>query len=152
LKINNSGFTSNIRPKKIIREAFESIISKNQHRVYMSELVAERIASRMEAIQLAQDRFAKAMTRYAAHLESHTSAIEGLNKASHELAKSAAEHNNILTRLVRLLELSPAGVEKIIPQHEEEIKAENAVVPSGCQKRWQLQNKDEQNMLFLVEN
>jgi len=129
--------------RKILGGVFGSIISRNQHRIYMSVQVAERILREMEEIHRAQSQFARAMTHYAEQLKSHTSAIEGLSKASHELTISAAEQNKVLTRLIKLLEQSPAGVEKMIPEPEEEKEAETIVFPPGCYGRRRSQNRDE---------
>jgi len=129
--------------RKMLDGVFGSIISKHQSRIYMSELVVERMARGMDEIQLAQDRFAKAMIQYSEQIENHTSAIEGLSKASHELTISAAEQNKVLTRLIKLLEQSPAGVEKMIPEPEEEKEAETIVFPPGCYGRRRSQNRDE---------
>jgi septation ring formation regulator EzrA len=97
----------------------------------------------MEEIQQAQEQFALAMTQYAEQLKSHTSAIEGLSKASRELTDSAAEQNKVFSRLVKLLERVPAGAE-LIASEPEENKAENTTFPSGCYRRRLIQNKDEQ--------
>ena len=123
---------------------FASIIRKNQYRIYMSEQVAKRIVRGMEEIQRAQDRFAGAMTQYAEQLNIHTSAIKDISKAAHELTKSAAEQNKVLTRIIKLVEQPTVGVKQIIPEPEEEAKAENIVFPPGCYRRRLLQNKDEQ--------
>ena len=130
--------------RKILGGVFASTISKNRYRIYISEPVAERIARGMEEIQRAQDKFARAMTQYSEQLKSHTSAIEGLSKASHELTMSAAEQNKFLTRLTALIEQPPAVGEDIIPEQEEESELRNIAYPPGCYKRRPQQNKDEQ--------
>ncbi len=127
--------------RKTLGDIFNKFISKNQFRIYMSEQMVDRIESRMEEVQQAQDRFARAMTQYAEHLKSHTSAIEGLNKASHELANNAADQNKVLTRLIEFMKQPPAGIEQIIPKPEEETIAKNIVFPPGCYRRRRLQNK-----------
>jgi len=129
--------------KKLLGSVFASVISRNQYCIYMSEQVLERIERGMEEIQQAQDRFARAMTQYAEQLKGHTESIEGLSKASHELTKSAAEQNRVLIRLFKLVEQPAAGMEQIIPEPEEEAKAENILFPPGCYRTWQLQNKDD---------
>ena len=99
----------------------------------------------MEEIERAQEEFAGAMMQYAEQLKSHTSAIEGLSKASQELSQSAVEQNKFLIRLTKLIEQSPGGVEEqIIFEPKEEIKEENIVYPPpGCYKRRLLHYKDE---------
>ena len=132
--------------RKLLGGVFSSITSKNRYRIYLSIQIAENILRGMEDMERAQDRFARAMSQYAEQLKRHTSAIEGLSKASNELAKSAVEQHNFLTRLARLIEQPSAGVEEqIISKPKEEIKVKNVVYPPpGCYKRRLLQNKDKQ--------
>ncbi len=54
----------------------------------------------MNNTEQALDKFAAAISEYAQHLASHTSAIQGLSEASHELKKGAAEQNRVLISLV----------------------------------------------------
>ena len=140
--MENNGNEVTMSLRNILGGIFTSTKSKNQHRIYQSEHVVERIARGMEEMQRAQNQFAIAMTQYAEQLKSHTSAIEGLSKASRELTDSAAEQNRIFTRLAKIAEQLPAEVDTIIPELEE-TKAEKTVFPSGCYRRRLLQNKDE---------
>ena len=130
--------------RKILGGVFGSIISRNQHRIYMSAQVVERIEREMEAIQGAQEQFAKAMMQYTEVLESHTTAMQGLSEASHKLSKNAAEQNKLITRLMEFLEQPTSEVAKVIPELELVPKVENIVFPPGCYRRRRLQKKDEQ--------
>jgi signal peptidase I len=68
---------------------------------------------RMNATEDALQKFAGAVAEYAQHLASHTSAIQGLSEASHELKKGAAEQNQVLAALLdtinRINTTTPAG-------------------------------------------
>lgn len=82
-----------------------------------------RLSQRFEATEKAMDKFADAMQLYAQHLASHTSAIQGLSEASHELKGSAAEQNRILSRLSKMLVKQRAReevsrVEKVVNEFE----------------------------------
>lgn len=118
--------------RKLLGGVFASSASKNQGRIYMSKQVVERLERQMEEIQRAQDRFARAIIQYSEQLKSHTDSIEGLSQASRGLAESAAEQNKVLIRLIQFVEQTPAQVERIISEPEEEIQAENTVFPPGC--------------------
>jgi hypothetical protein len=56
----------------------------------------EAAEKKMDTTEQALLQFSSAIADYAKHLASHTSAIEGLSQASHELKKSAAEQNRVL--------------------------------------------------------
>ncbi|HEY32960.1 MAG TPA: signal peptidase I [Dehalococcoidia bacterium] len=58
------------------------------------------LEERIESTEQTLSRFSSAIEEYAKHLESHTSAIQGLSEASQELKKSAAEQNQVLARLL----------------------------------------------------
>jgi signal peptidase I len=48
----------------------------------------------------ALEKFSTAVSEYAKHLASHTSAIQGLSEASHELKRGAAEQNRVLSAIM----------------------------------------------------
>jgi methyl-accepting chemotaxis protein len=60
----------------------------------------ETTEKKMDSTEQALQKFAAAVAEYAQHLASHTSAIQGLAEASHELKKGAAEQNRVLAILV----------------------------------------------------
>ncbi len=82
--------------RRLFRTVLFPVIEEN----YRANLV---LAQRFEAIETALDKFADAMQLYAQHMVSHTSAIQGLSEASHELKVSAAEQNRILGLLAKTL-------------------------------------------------
>jgi len=72
-----------------------------------SRVMAQRIEATekgMAGTQQALQNFASAITQYAEHLKSHTSAIQGLSEASQELRTGAAEQNRILERIAGTME------------------------------------------------
>jgi len=87
--------------RKLHRIAFSPVIqaSYRNNRVLAQKI--EGTESRMNATEQALEKFAGAIELYAQHLSSHTSAIQGLAGASHELKNSAAEQNRVLMHLMR---------------------------------------------------
>ena len=83
----------------------------------------------MESTQKALEQFASAMSEYAGHLRSHTSAIQGLSEASHELKNGAAVQNEVLIRLVETMEQGVPKKEQVIPKIEQVIPKIEQVVP-----------------------
>lgn len=59
----------------------------------------EATEEKMNNTEQALEKFAAAVAEYAQHLASHTSAIQGLSEASHELKRGAAEQNRVLMSL-----------------------------------------------------
>ncbi len=81
-----------------------------------SHLLERRIATTEKGVigtEQALTRFASAIDVYATHLQSHTSAVQGLSEASHELKWGAAEQNKVLSRLTEVIEriASPQRIE-----------------------------------------
>ena len=58
---------------------------------------------KMNSTEQALEKFPSAIAEYAQHLSSHTSAIQGLSEASHELKRGAAEQNRVLARLMETM-------------------------------------------------
>ena len=87
----------------IHRGVFAPVINeeKRSSRVLTRKLDATE--QKMNATEQALDKFAAAIAEYAKHLSSHTSAIQGLSEASHELKKGAAEQNQVLMRLAETM-------------------------------------------------
>jgi hypothetical protein len=72
-----------------------------------SQLLSRKIEStehRMYGTEQALEKFAAAISDYATHLSSHTSAIQGLAEASQELKMSAADQNRVLAHLLKNME------------------------------------------------
>ncbi len=90
--------------QKIHRGIFAPVIEETLHD---TETLAQRMDGTekvMAKTQEALSSFATAMSEYAEHLRSHTSAIQGLAEASHELKRGAAEQNKALEHIVEALQ------------------------------------------------
>ena len=96
-------------------------------------------------------KFASAIELYAQHLSSHTSAIQGLSEASHELKRSSAEQNKVIMRLMENMgqpgfRMEPteqpktqkddviSQVEQTIRHLEKTMPEEGQAHPPGCFK------------------
>lgn len=113
------------------RGIFAPVIEENQH--------ASRVLDqRMETTERVLDKFTSAIEVYAQHLESHTTAIQGLSEASQELKKGAAEQNRVLARLLGSTEQpSPEKIEEPAPEVEE------TQFPPGCVRSHQKDTKED---------
>jgi len=90
------------------------------------------MAQRMERTEQVLGKFTSAIEVYAQHLQSHTTAIQGLSEASQELKKGAAEQNKVLTRLMEVMGETRPKVEEITPVEEIMPKVEKVKFPPGC--------------------
>ena len=93
----------------------------------------------MNSTEKALEKFAAAIELYAQHLSSHTSAIQGLSEASHELKRSAAEQNRVLAHLFESVtkpgQTAPAPqLEKAAPQAERKALAPAEPTPVTARK------------------
>jgi len=112
--------------QKVHRGIFAPVIKENENASQVIEQRMETAEKGVEYTQQALNNFAQAMTEYAQHLKSHTSAIQGLSEASHELKRGAAEQNGVLIRVME-------AVEQVNPRKEEkppEVKLTG--FPPGC--------------------
>lgn len=83
-----------------IKRAFSRWLQSGNNPVIGRDSYVEvSLARRFEFTERALHEFAGAMEKYAEHMASHTSAIQGLSEASHALKGSAAEQNRILGHL-----------------------------------------------------
>ncbi len=82
------------------RRIFSPVINEEKRINWMITSKIAATEEKMIATEEALGKFATAITDYAQHLSSHTSAIQGLNEASHELKKGAAEQNLALMRFM----------------------------------------------------
>ena len=113
----------------------------------------ETTEKKMDSTEQALEKFSAAIAEYAQHLASHTSAIQGLAEASHELKRSAAEQNKVLAHLMQNREEPKRGAAEAPREHfaaaerlniEAAIKAnlestkpeekEGKTAPPGCSK------------------
>ncbi len=81
------------------------------------------LSRRFEATEAALDKFASSMELYSRHLESHTSAIQGLSDASSELKKSAIEQTRVITHILKTMEYKTyrediSRLEGVVREHE----------------------------------
>ncbi len=88
--------------RKLHRVVFSPVIEETNRN---NQMLTEKISStekKMDSTTQALEKFAGAVALYAQHLASHTSAIQGLSEASHELKRSAAEQNKVIVRLLEM--------------------------------------------------
>ncbi|MFH1650884.1 MAG: signal peptidase I [Chloroflexota bacterium] len=87
--------------RKLQTGIFSPVIreSHRTNRVLVQKI--EGTEQRMNSTEQALEKFSVAVAEYAQHLASHTSAIQGLAEASHELKNSAAEQNRVLAQLIQ---------------------------------------------------
>ena len=83
-------------------------IVKRSPAITLPKLIEQKINTTEQALE----KFAGAIAEYAQHLASHTSAIQGLSEASHELKRSAAEQNRVLIHLMENLG-QPVNIQEI---------------------------------------
>jgi signal peptidase I len=117
---------------KVHRGLFAPVIEESQR---SSEALAKRIQTTEKGVEFTQqalNNFAAAMAEYAEHLKSHTSAIQGLSEASHELKKSAAQQNKVLERLVTAMEPKTPAQDEPAPADKLAPKPAKAKYPPGC--------------------
>jgi len=93
----------------------------------------ERAEQRINVTEQALEKFALAIAEYAEHLKSHTSAIQGLAEASHELKNSAAEQNRVLVNLVENMAVISSARLAREPEKPEEavLRAESRTAPEA---------------------
>ena len=121
--------------QKIHRGIFAPVIRET---VRDTETLAQRMDGTekvMSQTQEALSSFATAMAEYAEHLRSHTSAIQGLAEASHELKRGAAEQNKVLEHIAEALQQrKPSTEEAPSPEKPAAPAPEKAKYPPGCVK------------------
>ncbi|MCJ7606089.1 MAG: hypothetical protein MUO19_08695, partial [Dehalococcoidales bacterium] len=104
----------------------------------------EATETKMSATENALEKFAGAVAEYAQHLASHTSAIQGLSEASHELKRGAAEQNKVLAALLENIgKINPPSPETAAPEVEEPVVEKPAKKDSttpGCARKraWEI--------------
>ncbi len=116
--------------RSLQRGIFSPVIEENQRTSRVLEQRIQKTETEVVGSQQALEKFAGAIAEYAQHLKSHTSAIQGLSEASHELKNGAAEQNKVLARMLQVMETAtpPAKVPEEITTPEVEQKK----FPPGC--------------------
>jgi signal peptidase I len=82
------------------RGIFSPILMEEKRANRMLSRQLEGTEKKMEHTEEALEKFSAAVAEYAKHLASHTSAIQGLSDASHELKKGASEQNRVLSAIM----------------------------------------------------
>lgn len=95
---------------KLHRRIFSPVTNEGKSANGMIARRIEATEQKMTAAEQALEKFATAIADYAQHMASHTSAIQGLSAASHELKKGAAEQNRILIRFMETM--APPGTRR----------------------------------------
>jgi signal peptidase I len=111
------------------RGIFSPVINEEKRSSRVLEQKIEATEQKMTNTEQALEKFASAVAEYAQHLASHTSAIQGLSDASHELKKGAAEQNRVLTDLAEKLskptylrEARPMEIDMPVTKPEPEVE------------------------------
>ncbi len=117
--------------QRVHRGIFAPIIEESEH-------TSRVMAQRMENTEQVLGKFTSAIEVYAQHLQSHTSAIQGLSEASQELKKGAAEQNKVLINLMETTGQPRPEVEEVKPEVKE-IK-----FPPGCVRSRPKPTKEEE--------
>ncbi|MBI4302974.1 MAG: signal peptidase I [Chloroflexi bacterium] len=103
-KVHKVIFAPVIGENERLNRSFEQRFQSTEKSTQLTQQAINNLASATEKssvhTQQALTDFAAAMAEYAKHLQSHTSAIQGLAEASHELKRSAAQQNEALARLL----------------------------------------------------
>jgi len=85
------------------RGIFAPVINEEKRANRLLTRKIEATEQKMNSTEHALEKFAAAIELYAQHLSSHTSAIQGLSEASHELKRGAAEQNRVLIHLMETI-------------------------------------------------
>jgi len=86
------------------RGLFAPVINEEKRTGRVLARKIEATEKRMNTTEQALEKFAGSIAEYAKHLSSHTSAIQGLAEASHELKRGAADQNRVLSSLMENIE------------------------------------------------
>jgi signal peptidase len=126
------------------RGIFAPVITEGKRTNRLLTRKIEATEQKMNSTEQALEKFSAAIVEYAQHLASHTSAIEGLSEASHELKRGAAEQNRVLAHLMDTIEKPgpkheelTSRVEPAVPEPEKPAPAEadkKKLIP-GCARR-----------------
>lgn len=121
------------RSRQVVHsKLFGPVIQENRRSNLVITRRIETSEKALEGTHLALQSFSEAMAEYAKHLQSHTSAIQGLSEASHELKTGAAEQTKILGGLVKSMQLTPTGVEpRFEPEEKPAVTEESVPSPAG---------------------
>jgi uncharacterized membrane-anchored protein YhcB (DUF1043 family) len=82
------------------RGIFSPILNEEKRANRLLARQLEGTEKKIEHTGEALEKFSTAVAEYAKHLASHTSAIQGLSEASHELKRGASEQNRVLSAIM----------------------------------------------------
>ena len=148
--------------KKVQEGVFAPVIRESRRQGRVLERRTEGVEAGMASTQQALQQFAGAIAEYAEHLKSHTSAIQGLAEASHELKNGAASQNQVLTRLMEVMEQGIPVREQALARPEVAVYQEEThpvqtpptpkatkpkSFPPGCIKNLKLDDNEENNII-----
>jgi signal peptidase I len=100
------------------RGIFAPVINEEKRANLVLTRKIEATEKEIDTTRQALDKFSAAISEFARHLASHTSAVQSLAEASHELTRGAAEQNRVLMALAASLGRAPAGPETSSPGTE----------------------------------
>ena len=115
------------------RGIFSPVINEEKRANRMLSRKIDSTEKKMDSTEQALVKFSAAVTEYAKHLASHTSAIQGLSEASHELKKGAAEQNRVLAAIMDNVVSTTRKQEKTIIKQEAPPKS--VITPEVLPKR-----------------
>lgn len=106
---------------------FSPVIAEEKKANRMISKKIEVTEKKMDNTEQALLQFSAAVSEYAKHLASHTSAIQGLSEASHELKRGAAEQNRVLSAIMDNMNnpnaAAPAGKQQPAPAPQKQAPA-----------------------------
>jgi signal peptidase len=111
------------------RSVFSPVINEEKRANRLLTRKIESTEQRMNSTEQALEKFAAAIELYAQHLSSHTSAIQGLSEASHELKRGAAEQNRVLMNLMEAMQHPGTRAEGLTPRMEPPVPEAEKSVP-----------------------
>jgi signal peptidase I len=111
---------------------FSPVINEEKRANRLISKKIEITEKKMDSTEQALNGFSAAVAEYAKHLASHTSAIQGLSEASHELKRGAAEQNRVLAAMLdNMKNVPPREAMQIpAPYTVPETRPEPAVTPA----------------------
>lgn len=120
-----------------LRAIFAPIINEEKHTSRVLTRQMEATEKKMDLTEQALKQFATAVAEYARHLSSHTSAIQGLAEASHELKKGAAAQNRLLMDFLKYVEEHRPDKEALAPTMRVDIMPREKTAPTVGKPRWE---------------
>jgi signal peptidase I len=117
------------------RGLFAPVINEEKRANRLLTRKIEDTEKKIDTTEQALEKFSTAIAEYAQHLASHTSAVQGLAEASHELKRGAAEQNHVLMSLMQRMGQTPSGQETVElpaplkPQSQPRKEAEEIIRP-----------------------